>query len=141
MTTKSHRKQSPEGGPARAPTARPADARRAAAKSFYAARLESARRGFPSDAKVAEVLGVNRAQVKRWREGKTEPSAENADRVVGLDAVVELLSGYLEPSSISKWLWGTNAHLGDRRPVDLLRQGNLSDVIAAIQALKSGSYA
>jgi hypothetical protein len=36
---------------------------------------------------------------------------------------------------------GHNAHLSDRRPVDLLREGNLSGVIAAIEALKSGAYA
>lgn len=110
-------------------------------RSFYAIRLESARRAFPSDAQVAEALGVDRAQVTRWREGVTEPGPENADRIVGLDAVVELLTGYLEPSSIAKWLNGFNAHLSDRRPIDLLRQGNLSDVVAAIEALKSGSYA
>lgn len=107
----------------------------------YAARLESARRAFRSDAKLAEALGVDRAQLKRWREGRTEPGSENADRIVGLDTAVQLLSTYLEPSSIPKWLMGINAHLGDRRPVDLLREGSLSDVIAAIEALKSGSYA
>jgi uncharacterized protein (DUF2384 family) len=84
---------------------------------------------------------VDRAQVKRWREGRTEPSPTNADRIVGLDTAVELLSGYLEPTSVAKWLMGMNAHLGDRRPIDLLREGNLSDVIAAIEALKAGSYA
>lgn len=115
--------------------------RRTGPSHTYAVRLESARRAFPSDAKMAEALGVDRAQLKRWREGRTEPAAETADRIVGLDTVVELLSGYLESSSIPKWLMGINAHLGDRRPIDLLRQGSLSDVIAAIEALKSGSYA
>jgi uncharacterized protein (DUF2384 family) len=108
---------------------------------YYAVRLESARRAFASDAKMADALGVNRAQVKRWRQGQTEPGPGNAERVVGLDAAVELLTGYLEPASIGKWLLGHNAHLGDRRPVDLLREGNLSEVIAAIEALKSGAYA
>jgi transcriptional regulator with XRE-family HTH domain len=112
-----------------------------ASHASYAARLESARRVFSSDAQVAEVIGVDRSQVTRWREGATEPGPENADRIVGLDAVVELLHGYLEPSSIDKWLRGFNAHLGDRRPIDLLRQGILSEVIGAIEALKSGSYA
>jgi hypothetical protein len=111
------------------------------APDYYAVRLESARRAFDSDAQIAAALGVNRAQVKRWREGDTVPGADNADRVVGLDAAVELLTGYLEPSSVTKWLLGHNAHLGNRRPVDLLREGNLSDVIAAIEALKSGAYA
>lgn len=109
--------------------------------SYYLMRLESARRAFSSDAQVADALGVDRAQVKRWREGQTQPGPENADRIVGLDTVVALLTGYLEPGSIPKWLKGFNAHLGDRRPMDLLRQGNLSDVIAAIEALKSGAYA
>lgn len=108
---------------------------------FLAVRLDAARRAFKSDAQIAEALGVNRAQVTRWREGRTEPGPENADRVVGLDATIALLTGYLEPGSIRKWLTGINAHLGDRRPVDVLRQGNLSDVVAAIEALKAGSYA
>lgn len=122
------------------PPGRGAGARRESG-SYYPLRLESARRAFPSDAQVAEALGVDRAQVKRWREGRTQPGPENADRIVGLDTVVELLSGHLEPGSIPKWLKGFNAHLGDRRPLDLLREGNLSDVVAAIEALKSGAYA
>ena len=84
---------------------------------------------------------MDRAQVKRWLDGETEPGPGNRERVVGLDAVIALLAGYLEPSSIPKWLMGTNAHLDDRRPVDVLREGNLSEVIAAIEALRSGSYA
>ena len=123
------------------PTSRTSRRSAARQRSPYAARLESARRAFTSDAQVAEALGVDRAQVKRWRAGETEPGAENADRVVALDAAVALLTGYLEPTSISKWLTGHNAHLAGRRPVELLREGNLSDVIAAIEALKSGSYA
>lgn len=126
------------GGRRKASTSRPRESRR---KHFFDLRIESARRVFGSDAQVAEALGVDRAQIKRWREGETEPGPENAARIVGLDTAIELLSGYLEPSAIVKWLRGINAHLGDRRPIDLLRQGNLSDVIAAIEALKSGSYA
>lgn len=90
---------------------------------------------------MAEALGVDRAQVTRWREGRTIPGADVADRLVGLDTVIELLTGYLEPDSIPKWLRGANAHLDNRRPLDLLRQGTLSSVIAAIEAMKSGSYA
>ncbi len=90
---------------------------------------------------MADALGVDRSQVTRWRAGRTIPSPEVADRLVGLETVVELLATHLEPDSIPRWLRGVNAHLDNRRPLDLLRQGNLSTVIAAIEAMKSGSHA
>jgi uncharacterized protein (DUF2384 family) len=40
-----------------------------------------------------------------------------------------------------KWLTGFNAHLGDRRPLDLLRTGRLSDVLDAVDAEEAGSFA
>ncbi len=103
-------------------------------------RLQSARRAFETDAELADLLGVDRAQPARWRAGQA-PDPANREKIVALDVVVELLSGYLSPSSIPKWLNGTNAHLGNRRPVALLRDGSLSEVIAAIEAEKSGAFA
>jgi len=58
-----------------------------------------------------------------------------------LDTVVSLLEGFLEVGSIAKWLRGMNAHLGDRRPIDVIRQGRLSEVVAAIEAEKAGAFA
>ncbi|MGH7578235.1 MAG: helix-turn-helix domain-containing protein [Longimicrobiales bacterium] len=103
-------------------------------------RLDSARRVFRSDAAVAEALGVNRTQLSRWREGRT-PDPENLDRLVGLDAVVQLLTGFLSETTIPKWLRSPNPRLGDRTPLYMLQRGRLPDVIAAIQAEKSGTFA
>lgn len=102
-------------------------------------RLENIIRAFGSDAAAAAALDVSRAQPRRWREGQI-PDPENRDRIVGLDAVLALLAGYLEASTIPKWLNGVNGHLGNRRPISLLREGRLSEVIAAIEAEKSGAY-
>ncbi|MET0396683.1 MAG: hypothetical protein ABW277_07665 [Longimicrobiaceae bacterium] len=104
-----------------------------------AARCDFAGRAFGSDAELARLLGVDRSRITRWRQGDL-PDPANADRVVGIDAVVELLSGFLDERSISKWLYGVNAHLADRRPVDVLVSGRLSEVIAAIEAEKSGAF-
>ena len=120
-------------GRRRRTSAAPPDAR-------VAERLTAVTRVLGSDAAVAQVLEVSRAQPKRWREGQI-PDPENRDRIIGLDAVIALLSGYLAESSIPKWLDGVNAHLGNRRPVSVLREGRLSDVIAAIEAEKSGAFA
>lgn len=103
-------------------------------------RLENIIRVFGSDAAAAAALDVSRAQPRRWRKGQI-PDLENRDRIVGLDAVLALLAGYLEASTIPKWLNGVNAHLGNRRPINVLREGRLSEVIAAIEAEKSGAFA
>jgi transcriptional regulator with XRE-family HTH domain len=122
-----------------ATTARPRTARRRPAE-FINLRLDSARRVFTSDAEVARALGVNPAQVARWRRGQA-PADENADRLAGLDAAIEMLDGYLPPSRIPKWLAGPNAALGDRSPLAALRAGDLPGVIAAVRVLKSGAHA
>lgn len=108
--------------------------------SFVIMRLDSVRRVFRSDAAVAEALGVNRTQFSRWRRGQ-KPDAENLDRLVGLDAAVQLLTGFLSGTTIPKWPSSPNPRLDDRTPLYMLRQGQLPDVIAAIQAEKSGAFA
>jgi transcriptional regulator with XRE-family HTH domain len=105
-----------------------------------ARRYRTARRAFSSDAEMARAFAVDRSRVARWKQGEA-PDAANAERLVALDVTVTLLSGYLAESSIPKWLVGTNAHLGDRRPIEVLRQGRLSEVIAAIEAEKGGAFA
>lgn len=95
---------------------------------------------FESDAELARMLGIDPDRVARLRQGDALERGD-VERLVGLDAVLELLMGFLDERSIPKWLEGTNAHLGDRRPIDVLQQGRLSEVIAAIEAEKSGAYA
>jgi uncharacterized protein (DUF2384 family) len=108
-------------------------------RDFVALRIDSARRAFRSDAEIAAVLDVDPAQLSRWKRGQT-PDPENADRLAGLDLVVQMLSGYLSPSRLRKWLQGPNVHLNDRSPIALLRMGAVAEVLTAVQALKSGVH-
>jgi transcriptional regulator with XRE-family HTH domain len=107
---------------------------------FVNLRLDSVRRAFGSDAQVARALGVNPAQVARWRRGQ-EPDDVNAERLAGLDAVIEMLDGYLSATRIPKWLSGANANLGERSPLAALLAGDLPAVIGAVRVLKSGAHA
>ncbi|OLC89025.1 MAG: hypothetical protein DMD38_14595 [Gemmatimonadetes bacterium] len=109
-------------------------------KSVVKQRYQVAKVAFPDDADLARSLGVHRSAVVRWKRGEA-PAAKNWEQLVGLDTVVSLLEGFLEEVSIAKWLRGTNAHLGDRRPIDVIRQGRLSEVVAAIEAEKAGAFA
>jgi len=104
------------------------------------ARLLSAERALGSATAVAEWLGVDRSRITRWKGGELpDPALE--EQLVALDAVVSLLRGYLDEEVIVDWLLGINANLGDRRPLDVLRDGRLSEVVAAVEAEKSGAFA
>lgn len=102
--------------------------------------LDGLREVFASDRELAQALGVDPAQVTRWRQGQG-PSDAAWDRLVDLFAVVTKLEGYYPPSRIHKWLVGANAHLGDRSPLFLLGMGRAAEVIGAIQATKAGAFA
>lgn len=115
--------------------------RQAAGKDRYLVmRLDAVRRVFGSDAQIARALGVDPAQVSRWRQGQ-DPDTLNRDRLTALDGVVEMLVGSLTPGRTRKWLEGPNLNLGDRTPIEALRQGDVPGVLAAVQVLKSGAHA
>jgi len=91
-------------------------------------------------AEVARVLQVNRSQVTRWLDRGQEPDAGNLRKVEATElAMARLLRLYDGPTA-RLWLEGTNAHLGDRRPVDLLARGRLAEVLAAIDAEEAGTF-
>ena len=98
------------------------------------------RSAFPSDAAIAEFAGIDRSRVTRFKQGKNlEPDTAALLDAVG--ATVTQLRGFLDDDAIPEWLRGVNAHLAHRAPLDVLRTGRLSEVIAAIEAEKSGAFA
>jgi hypothetical protein len=42
---------------------------------------------------------------------------------------------------LCKWLSGTNAHLGNRRPIDLLARNRVAEVVGAIEQADLDAYA
>ncbi len=99
-----------------------------------------ARSVFSSDSAMAAAFGVDRSNMKRWKLG-AGISPEHSDRMEGIETVVALLVEVLSPSTIPKWLRGINAHLDNRRPLDVLMAGRLSEVIAAVENERSGAFA
>lgn len=98
------------------------------------------RADFRSAAKLADMLGVNRSQVTRWLRGAgIDPL--NAEKVDLLELVwSSLLRLYPRDAALS-WLFGVNPRLGDRRPIDLVRAGRAEELMRAIRAERSDSFA
>lgn len=97
------------------------------------------RGAFPSDAAIADFAGVDRSRITRFKQGRNlEPATDKL--LDDLSSTVKMLRGFIDDEMIPEWLRGTNAHLGNRAPLDVIRTGHLSEVIAAIEAEMSGAY-
>lgn len=95
---------------------------------------------FSSDAELAQWLGINPNLLARYRNGH-RPRGQTAWRLIGLDAVLAALEQVFDPRVIPDWLLGVNAHLGDQRPLDVLREGHVAEVMSAVEAERTGSFA
>ena len=93
-----------------------------------------------SQRRLAELLGVSPAQVTRWRRGGGIDLA-NAERVDLLELILASLLRLYSADTAEQWLLGLNPHLGDRRPIDLVRAGGAQELLGAIAVERSGGYA
>lgn len=100
---------------------------------------QQARQGLPGDAQLADALGVAQAEVEQWKAGQI-PSDDKLRRLRDLATIVARLAEYYDAAAIPDWLHGQNPDLGGRQPVELLREGNLADVLSAAEAQISGAY-
>lgn len=105
-----------------------------------ARKVEALRQDFRSAAHLADLLGVNRSQVTRWLRGAgIDPL--NAEKIDLLEMVWANLLRLYEREAAFDWLMGLNPHLGDRRPIDLIRMGRIEELMRAIRAERADSFA
>ncbi len=103
-------------------------------------KVEALRADFRSAARLADLLGVSRSQVTRWLRGAgIDPL--NAEKVDLLELVWSNVLRLYERDAALAWLFGVNPVLGDRRPIDLIRAGRAEEVMRAIRAERSDTYA
>jgi hypothetical protein len=103
-------------------------------------KVQALRADFRSAARLADMLGVSRSQVTRWLQGAgIDPL--NAEKVELLELVWSNLLRLYDRETALEWLVGINPHLGDRRPIDVVRAGRIEDLMRAIRAERAGSFA
>ena len=105
-----------------------------------ATKVDMLRVDFGSAARLADMLGVSRAQVTRWLRGSgIDPL--NAEKVDLLELVWSNLRRLYDADAARAWLFGLNPVLGDRRPIDLIRAGRTEELMRAIRAERSDVFA
>jgi transcriptional regulator with XRE-family HTH domain len=103
-------------------------------------KLQAVTKDLGSQARVARLLGVSPSRVSRWLRAE-EPDPRNRRKLEGVEFVLGRLLDLYPRDAAVKWLQGFNAHLGNRRPVDLLADGRVSEVLRAIEAEETLAFA
>ena len=103
-------------------------------------KVQALRADFRSAAQLADMLGVSRSQVTRWLRG-AGIDLINAEKVDLLELVWSNLLRLYEREAALAWLFGVNPQLGDRRPIDLVRAGRAEELMRAIRAERSDTFA
>lgn len=97
-----------------------------------------ARKAFPTDAALADAIGVHRSQITRWKGGEPA-SPDNAWLLRDLAFACETLSEHLDPGAAHAWLHGHSPELGGETALEAIRGGRVADVLMALQAQVSGA--
>jgi uncharacterized protein (DUF2384 family) len=69
------------------------------------------------------------------------PDSVNQSKLDALEFVMARLLQVFEADTARKWLTAVNAHLGHRRPVDLIAANRVAEVITAIEQADTGAFA
>jgi putative toxin-antitoxin system antitoxin component (TIGR02293 family) len=91
-------------------------------------------------ADLARLLDTSPRTVSRWLSQESVPRREARERLLELRAVLEHLGKTLQPEAAHDWLFTPNVALDHYKPVELLQEGQVRRVLAAIDALAEGVF-
>ena len=89
---------------------------------------------------LANITGVSKATVSRWKNGQKSPHPNTQLIVSDLSYVAMRLSEYYNSEEFRAWLYSCHPQLSGQRAVDLIREGRTEDVIAILERLDGDVY-
>ena len=85
---------------------------------------------------VASLLGTTPETVSRWNRGHCQPRPGKERLLVDLEYVVERLADFYSDAPTARaWLYSRHRYFNGVRPVDLIQQGRVEEVLQAIDAM------
>ena len=89
---------------------------------------------------IANLTGVSRATVSRWRSGAASPNPTNERIISDLRYVMDRLGDFYAPEEIRTWLYAPHPQLEGRRAIDVIHEGRLTEVLETLDRLEAGVY-
>lgn len=92
-----------------------------------------------SGADIARATGAATSTVRSWLAGTRNPARNNetSERLIELSTIVDRLIRIMDPSYVSIWLRKPIPALNDRKPIDMIREGDYREVSKIVAALES----
>jgi transcriptional regulator with XRE-family HTH domain len=82
-----------------------------------------------TQAELASAVGAAARTVYNWASGHNAPRGQVAERLLDIHAIVDLLSDAYTAEGIDIWLHSRNRNLEMQRPIDLLKEGEVDQVL------------
>jgi len=89
---------------------------------------------------VAQLLNTTPETVSRWQTGRAEPQRARLEQLLTLEWFVEELAEFFEPDEARLWLFAPHRLLAGDSPASRIQAGQLADVVALLDQLKTGAF-
>lgn len=91
-----------------------------------------------TQAELAKAVGASVRTLQTWAAGTSQPTGVRAIRLLDVKLILEKLRDIYTEEGIRIWLHSRNGHLGMRRPIELLEQGEIDQVLDEVDSLVGG---
>lgn len=109
--------------------------------SAVAKRLDALRvKGAMKSTEVANLLGTRPETVSRWKQGRAYPHANTEKALLELEYIIDQLSDYYEPNEARQWIFAPQRLLDGKSPAELIRAGQVDEVMRLVGQLRDAVY-
>ena len=90
---------------------------------------------------AADVLGIDKSQLRRCLKGEEAISAELTRRITDIEYIMDRALQVMNPEEIGAWLVAPEALLGNSLPINVLTTSGPARVIRALDGIAAGVFA
>jgi putative toxin-antitoxin system antitoxin component (TIGR02293 family) len=94
-----------------------------------------------NSSQLASAIGVNRRTLYRYKNGENAPSTAVIDQLGKISEIVQLLTEvFTDDEAQFDWLYQSLSILSGKRPIDLIKKGQLDLIISTLSGFQSGAF-